>query len=233
MRKEKYFWGIIFILCAVYLLTSKMGFLNWLNISVWSTILTIFFLSTLLKGISRVDFYGIFISLAFLGIVHDEFLGIEAITPWPILGAAILLGIGFNMIFPNRKKHKNNMYITSNSAPIIENTDGERVFYRVSFSSAINYVNSTSFREASFDCSFGSLKVYFDHAIMAGDTAVIYIDNSFGGTELFIPREWRVINQLDSSFGGVDEKGSPMADGVHTVYLRGDNSFGGVTIHYV
>lgn len=233
MRKENNFWGIILILCAVYLLTSKMGFMKWLNIGVWSTLFTIFFLYTLLKGISRMNFYSIFISLAFLGIVHDDFLGIEAITPWPILGAAILLGMGFNMIFPNRRKHKNHIYITSHDTPIINNTNGERVLYNVSFSSAVNYVNSTSFREASFDCSFGSLKVYFDHAIMAEDTAVIYIDNSFGSTELFIPKEWKVINQLECSFGGVDEKGMPMEDGIHTVYLRGDTSFGGVTIHYV
>lgn len=233
MRKENNFWGIILILCAVYLLTSKMGFMKWLNIGVWSTLFTIFFLYTLLKGISRMNFYSIFISLAFLGIVHDDFLGIEAITPWPILGAAILLGMGFNMIFPNRRKHKNHIYITSHDTPIINNTNGERVLYNVSFSSAVNYVNSTSFREASFDCSFGSLKVYFDHAIMAEDTAVIYIDNSFGSTELFIPKEWKVIKQLECSFGGVDEKGIPMEDGIHTVYLRGDTSFGGVTIHYV
>ena len=39
-------------------------------------------------------------SLAFLIIVNDELLGLEAITPWPVLGAALLGSLGLNLLFP-------------------------------------------------------------------------------------------------------------------------------------
>ena len=46
-------------------------------------------------------------SLAFAAILFDEALGIEAITPWPVLGAALLGTIGLNMIFNKNKRDKN------------------------------------------------------------------------------------------------------------------------------
>lgn len=237
MRKEKIFWGIFLIVGALFILAAGMGLVQ--GIGMWSLLWTVAFAAMLIKSLIKVNFYGIFFSIALLGIVYAEPLQITAITPWPILGAALLLGIGCSMIFPKRK-HKNwghgewSVNIDSDGEDkVINEADGSSISCGVSFGSSVKYVNSDNFEYARFECSFGALKVYFDNAIMQKPEAVVELDNSFGGVELYVPKTWQVVDHIDNAFGGVDEKGHAQPDGRHTLYLKGDNSFGGVTIIYV
>ena len=39
-----------------------------------------------------------------------------------------------------------------------------------------------------------SLSVYFDNAIIQSGSAKIKVDNSFGETNLYIPKEWKTEN---------------------------------------
>lgn len=236
-KAEKIFWGMFFILGAVFILAAQMGFVE--GVGFWSIFWTILLAAWLVKSIFKLEFMGIFLSLAFLGIVYAEPLGIQAITPWPILGAAVLLGIGFNMIFPKRHKSwfKKNKYggytIKSGDATVINDADDSETSCEVAFGATTKYINSDAFTSVRLETSFGEMKVYFDNAIMKNKDAYVFLDNSFGSTELYVPHTWTVINQLDSAFGGIAEKGRKEPDGVHSLYLRGDNSFGGVTVFYV
>lgn len=63
--------------------------------------------------------------LAFLIIVNDKVLGMEAITPWPVLGAAVLGSIGLKFLFPgfgrkhgHRKKRERTMIRGRRSTPV-------------------------------------------------------------------------------------------------------------------
>ena len=56
----------------------------------------------LVKSLRKLEWTGILFSLAFLAIIYADMLHIEHLTPWPVLGAALLGSIGLNMIF-----HKN------------------------------------------------------------------------------------------------------------------------------
>ena len=58
----------------------------------------------LIKGFIERKSFSIFMSLAFLAIVWNKELGIEAITPWPVMGAAIFLTIGVSFIFKDSKR---------------------------------------------------------------------------------------------------------------------------------
>ena len=49
----------------------------------------IFYLA-LFKGIRNVNFWEILFSIAFICIIYDDQLGITALTPWTVLGAALL-----------------------------------------------------------------------------------------------------------------------------------------------
>ena len=86
MKSSKVFWGIFFILAAVYVVISKFGILP--DIGVFSIILTVFFLWLFVEGIRNVNFWEILFSIAFICIIYDEPLGITALTPWTVLGAA-------------------------------------------------------------------------------------------------------------------------------------------------
>lgn len=232
VKKENIFWGLFFILAAVFILFGKLGYLA--NVSIVSLILAIFFVALLIKSIPKVEFGGIFFSLAFLSIIFTKPLHLEAITPWPVLGAALLCTIGFSMIF--KKKHKQIYYHqdgTYEKSAVFNEQDGSQFKFDTSFGSSIKYVNSNDFQMAILDCSFGSMKVYFDNALIQRGNATINLDVSFGGVELFIPKTWKVINHANTAFGAVDEKNTSLGTGENTITLTGNVSFGGVTIHYI
>ena len=60
MKSSKIFWGIFFILAAIYVVISKFGILP--DVGVFSIILTVFLIWMLLEGIRNVNFYGILFS---------------------------------------------------------------------------------------------------------------------------------------------------------------------------
>ena len=113
MRRRNVFWGIALLAAAAALLLSKLGILG--GISFWPMVLNIALLAILIKeGIEKRSFEGLLLPLAFLIIVNDKALGMEAITPWPVLGAAVLGSIGLKFLFPgfgrrhgHRKKEGN------------------------------------------------------------------------------------------------------------------------------
>lgn len=81
--------------------------------------------------------------------------------------------------------------------------------------------------------NFGSTKIYFDNAIIQGDSAYANIDNSFGETALYIPKEWKVQTDLSRSFGSVEEFGSPLGNSNATLYIQGTTNFGHIGIHFI
>ncbi|MBE5853677.1 MAG: hypothetical protein E7299_12150 [Lachnospiraceae bacterium] len=245
MKKERIFWGILFILGAVFLLVSQTGPFKGFNIGAWDVIWTVILVIIFLKSLIRLHYFPMFFSLAFLGIIHAEVLGLTAIVPWIILGAALLLSIGCHIIFPSRKCDNVEFvnFASSNCSNTCESEvnfgatnhkdDNDFIRQEVNFSSCVKYVTSTVFKGAQLECNFGAMKIYFNDAQMQDNTACVFIENNFGGTEIFVPSTWRVENQIASVFGGVNQKGVCNHDGVHTLYLKGENNFGGITIFYI
>lgn len=235
MRKEKIFWGVFFIAAAIFLIVSNFGLLP--NIGIFKLIVTVFLASILIKSIVKVNFGGILFPLAFICMLYDHELGITAITPWPVLGAAILGTIGLSMLFRGRRKnwyyYEGEKKSREEFEKIINEEDGNRVFFRNRFGASTKYINSDNFEFAQLESSFGGMKVYFDNAVIQKGNATVQMDVNFSGVEMYIPSTWTVINQLHSTFGGVEEKGKNNSTGMPTLTLLGDVEFSGVTIIYV
>lgn len=231
MKKERIFWGIYLILGAVFILAVKLGFMQ--GIGIWSLVFTLAFAAVLIKSLLKLNFFGIFLSLALLAIVYAEPLQIQAITPWPVLCAGLCLGIGFSLLFPQKHRKNGSRHTQIGGDRIINEPDGDVCSCSVNFGVSIKYINSNAFEQAHLDNNFGSLKVYFDNAIMKGTAAQVCIDNNFGSIELYVPKTWSVNSQITNNLAGVDEKGHAQPDGVHVLYLYGSNRFGGVTIIYI
>ena len=66
------------------------------------------------------------------------------------------------------------------------------VFVNCSFGTTNKYVNSDSFKRAKIKNKFASCNVYFDNAFIAGKSADIYVNNSFGETTLHFPSDWKL-----------------------------------------
>lgn len=235
MKKEKIFWGIFFILAAVFLIFGKVNLVP--EMGIFKLLFTVFLIAIFLKSITKLDYTGVLFSIAFFCILYDRELHITALTPWTVLGAAFLGSIGCSMLFRNRRKHWYYYHGEKKSREefekIFDTQDESRVFFRNSFGASTKYINSDEFEFAQLECSFGGLKVYFDNAVIKNGNATVQLDVSFGGVELYIPKTWNVINQVETTFGGVDEKNRNQSSGTPVLTLMGDVSFSGVTIIYI
>ena len=231
----KVFWGLVLVAAAAWMIVSKYFTLP---ISIFKIILTVFLVSVLIKGVKHVNFSEILFPLAFLCILYDELLGITALTPWTVLGAALLGSIGLSMIFKPKNHYKigfegqidlNDDDATARS----EQYTGEKICFENNFGSSIKYITSDNFLKGDFENNFGSLVVYFDNAIIQAPTATVYVENNFGETKLFIPKEWKVINNLGQSFGEVKVKGENEGTSTHTLVIEGEVNFGEIRIQFI
>lgn len=107
MKKERIFWGVLFILAGIFLVISKLGYFPDMN--VFSLLLTVFLVVVIVKSLLRLNFAGILFPIAFISIIYAKQLGITAITPWTVLIAALFGSIGLSMIF-----HKHPKWINHN-----------------------------------------------------------------------------------------------------------------------
>lgn len=233
MKKDNLFWGFFLIAAAVLILVAKLGAFP--DMSIMKIFWTLVFTVALVNSVVKLAFPGVFFSLAFLGILYDEQLGITSITPWTILLVALLLSIGVSLIYTpkKRKKKANHREISGSDFVVFDEEDGNQFDFSSSFVGSIKYVNSDNFESANIDAKFAGMKVYFDNAIIQSGHATVNLNVSFAGVELYIPKNWRIDNQMSASFGGVEEKNrNDGADGP-ILTLRGNVSLGGVTILYV
>lgn len=244
MKKGNIFWGLFFIAAAAIMLVGRFGYFE--NINIWSLFVTVLMIAWLIHGISHREIWSILLPVAILINIYDEQLGLTAITPGPVLGAAILGSLGISIMFPNleRKHHYHNdgcnhQYKAQDHRAHFEQNEtteemsGEELACSVTFGSSIKYINSNNLKRVNIDCSFGAMKVYLDNAMIQSGNAVIDVNVSFGGLELYVPKTWIVDNQVRFSLGGMEEKNRSEGTGVPTLKLTGRASFAGITVLYV
>ena len=101
-RAGNIFCGVLIIAATILWMLSKLGYIG--DAVTGHIIVSTLWIAWLIKGCIERKSFSIFMSLAFLAIVWNKELGIEAITPWPVMGAAIFLTIGVSFIFKDSKR---------------------------------------------------------------------------------------------------------------------------------
>lgn len=236
MRKgKKIMEGLIFLLGAAALILGGLGYLQ--GVGFWTVVFGIVLAALLVNGVLHRSWGNVLFALAFLLILFKRPLGFPQLSGWLILGAALLGTIGLNILFPSRHRHWKKGHIVggesvSNEETIVEE-DGEKISCEVSFCSTSKYVANQEIKSVSLDVSFGGLDFYLDNAALKGKEALIRADVSFGSLDLYLPKEWNVVLQAETAFGSLDENGSFDPGGEHTVYVKGDISFGTMNLYYV
>lgn len=225
MKKSRIFWGVLFIALAVLLITSQLGILKF-HISLWTLMLTVFFSVYGLWSLFHKEAAGFLFSLAFLVIIYDEFLGLQAITPWTVLWAALFASIGWYILFPSSKKksrtYENKKEIRDQDVRIAEN-----------FGSCIRYINVQDIENVEIINRAGMVKVYFQEASMKEINADFYLNVVCGMLEICVPRTWRVIDETENllSHVAVEEGNSHIIE--HTIVLKGKVNLSEVKISYL
>jgi predicted membrane protein len=232
MKKERFFWGILFILAGVCLVISKLGYFA--NINVFNLLLTVFLAAIIVKSVFHLSFAGILFPIALICIIYDKQLGITQITPWTVLIAALLGSVGLSMIFHKHIKWANSKCDHDDCKfEKIDVQDESHIEFKNSFAASAKYINTDKFEQADFSCSFGAMKIYFDNATMSNENATVKINASFAGIELYIPKTWNVDNKTNVFIGAVEEKNKNNQTTTNTLTLIGDINFAGVEIIYV
>jgi predicted membrane protein len=247
-------WGLAFFLAGVAIILNLAGvFAVPSGLSAGDVIWTAVLALIILWSIPHRFWFFTFFALAGVGFVWREQIceqiGVEKISAWPIIGAVLLLSIGFHILFKSKKHydwiHENEgewgIHGRAKKAKKVEggiftesSENDSEVFIKSSFGATIKYVNTQSLKRATLDCSFGAIKAFFDNATVHEDGAVIEIFNSFGGVELYIPRTWRLVDDMDRTLGGVDIKNPDFEQASGPIVtLRGSVKLGGVEIIYV
>lgn len=230
--KKNVFWGIALLLLAAALLASRMGYLD--GIGFWPILLSIVCVAFLVKGIIRGKFGTILFSVAFLIIINDELLHLEAITPWPVLGAALLGTIGLNILFPRFGDRWQKCFLRYGHRAMIcgDDRDGGYYTYENIFGSAVKYV-SGEVENVSVENVFGSMVIYFVDAQPSAGAVNVSVESVFGSVVLYVPSSWDVRINMQKVFASAGDKGKCSPDGLHEMYVNGEVVFGDVKVIYV
>ena len=251
MKKKDIFWGLLFVLAAVFIIIDRLGYFP--QIGVFKIVVTIILLTIILKSLVHVRFGGILFPIAILCIIYADQWNITALTPGPVLGTALLATIGLSMIFKkndnwchrghwnhehwNHGNWRHNNWDKDDNGEhfdkVINEPDENVVNCSVSFGSSMKYINTDNFEKANIKCSCGAMKVYFDKAVVSSGHAQIYLDISLSGVELYIPKTWNIVYDVNTTLGAIDEKNRKTESDSPVVTIKGNISLSGVEIIYI
>lgn len=241
------FWGVLFLIAACAVVLNQIGFFGSFTLGIWTIIFSVVLIVVFINSLVHGFWFGIFIPIVCAGYLYRVPIGFDSgLNWWPIMGAALLVSIGFTILFHRKNKwlpgQRWQDYKTENFGSagkenfkhVINTEDGSDIYERTSFGSTIKYINSENMERAQLESSFGAMKVYFDNAKIPSGKANIILNISFGAIEIYLPKEWRVIDNMQRSASGVEEKNkNAPTDDSPVVTLSGTASFSALTILYV
>jgi predicted membrane protein len=238
-KTRNIFWGLLFVLLAVYLVASKLMEIP--HISLFTIALTVFFVYGLIEGIRHGSFFEAIMSLAFLGCLYDKELGITAITPWTLLIAALLLSIGLEKIFKSvfKKKYKYEEYVkdvhvyTDKEHARVKEESFVQGNYSIdnAFGTSTKYFNNEEIYSVMVDNAFGAINLYFQKAILPNGICEVRVDNAFGAVNLYIPSDWVVRSTPSTALGAVTNQHiNPDDPDAPVIEIKASSSFGNIRI---
>ena len=248
MKFKNAFWGLLFILAGVLVVVGQVT--SFATLSFWTVLGAIVFSAGVITNLVKLNFTGTLFSAALLYIVLQKPLHFFYIAPWVLMLAAVLAGAGLSMIFRRRPRYDHNCYTciesgevgdypshdgSHNNMTTEENDDDNRPFCKVSFGGTTRYLRSTALEYGQFYASFGAMGIYLDQAQLAPQGAEIFCDASFSAIKLYVPRNWKVVDQINTSMGGVDND-TRMAQpdpNLPVLTLTGNAQFGAIEVKYV
>lgn len=249
MKNRNWFWGLFFLLAAIFVIASQIGSFG--QIGVLSIAATVLLAALCIHSAIERNFFGIFIPLALLYMIYQQPLHLIQISIWLLLFASILASIGLSIIFHSHTHHchsHNDTFFSRGPDDWHSLHDGTECFNqttenindnnpcaKVSFGSSSKYLHADCLKSGQFSVSFGELAVFFDHAQLSPDGAEIFLDCSFGELKLFVPKNWLVIDNVRTGLGSVenDERMSRPDENAPRLTLTGNVQLGDIAIHYI
>jgi predicted membrane protein len=246
-KSTGFFFGLIVMLAGTILLAFNLGWLDSQFRSVVFSWPMIFVFFTIVSLFNR-NYFSMLVFLAlstfFLlpriaKIYPDALPWIEsdfAANYWPVLiifvGICIIFGLfsGKGMmlfVFGNSKKDAIFSY-----AEGVESTDG---FYKrkVAFGGAEDVFLEPVFRGGEIQAAFGGVELDLRKTTLPEGDTRLDINVAFGGLEVRVPENWKVINDVSVALGHIEcrqNQQTAEVDGSRRRIVTGNVAFGGCEI---
>ena len=252
-RNRNWMWGIFLLVAAGALLANQLGLLGAFSFgTIIAAVLAVVFLYSAItsRTVSTLPFV---IAMVYIVLRNQEI--VPHVSIWVLIVAAGLASAGIGLLFPQRPP-RGKVVIGSfcgddddwDEDDWDEDNNSRRQQARarmggidnnpyvgVSFGHTSRYLHADKLQTATLSCNFGGMDIYFDQVELDPNGATVNLDCKFGGIDIFVPRHWRVDEQISCTIGGVDintRRAMPTADGPQLV-ITGHVLCGGVDIWYV
>lgn len=197
--KSKFYLGILFILIGTVAIFNQLGFWDIGNIisTWWPMILIGVGINQLSKSpVSKTS--GIILLL--LGVVFQmRELDIITVSLQRFFWPAIIIAIGISMLFPSNVTRK---HLEFNEKEI----DQDVIDNLALFSGVKSRNISKNFRGGSLVAIFGGIDMDLRDACLLNKGASIDVTAAFGGVNIIVPPEWKVVVKGIPIFGGWSNK---------------------------
>lgn len=232
IKLSKIFWGLGFILLAVFLLLNALGVMTPVlnvvgGVSVIQMILGLFLLLFIISMIIRLRFASVMIPLSLLFMVFERnvafMLGMDdenIINNWLLFGCALLASIGISVLTPRSLKLRTKSKDCSDKAK--HNHMGTHAMY----------VDCEDFVDKMIYNRFGEYTVHFENTERFTSGAVLNVYNKLGEVIIYVPSEWHVNENINSKLGDISYSGKGDENGP-TLVLNGSNDLGDISIKFI
>ena len=228
MRMKSALWGVIFILLGAAIILSRFGFFE--GIGMFDLAVTALMIPIFISGIKNLEYFCIFFPIAVVCILYDKELGIQMLTPWPVLGTALCLSIGMYLLFPkfSNTTQKAGGFISDEKT---ETQEAREIYICKSFSGCSQYINSVQIQTVNVNVAFSDVKLYFDNVSFDED-AQIKMNARFSCLQIFIPKDYMIETAFNNIAAKVKNDGEPRPD-AKAVKMLGNNLLSDVVVHYI
>ncbi len=227
--QNRSFIAIIFIAFGLLLLAKNFELFNF-DFSIakwWPLILIIIGLKKLFSDKLNKKIAIIFLVLGLIFLSNnfgffDNFNWNLSDIFWPLIFVFIGLSIFFKSPFHRNRKSNETLIEKSNEFD-----------YFIIFGGSKNHINSTDVKRGRATAIFGGLEINLLNAKIQENEIVIELTVIFGGIDLKIPSNWKIVQKGIPIFGGFDDKRTNVGKFTEKspiVYIDASIVFGGVTI---
>ncbi len=222
-NRSRFLFGVIVVVLGIILLFEQAGIMPYFSKYIWIGFakfwpLVLIFLGAKLL-INRNDIPGILLLLLGVAFLSSTLFSWNFFSIlWPIA----IISIGFSVLFRNEKKVKSKAKSST--------SEKEYISESVLFWGSERKIMSKDFKGGEFNVVFGGLELDLREAQIAKEGAKIHINCAFGGVEVFVPRECRVITNGTGVLGSWNPMVKDRGISEPVLEITGGAIFGGVDI---
>lgn len=217
-------WGVVLVIAAVILALNSFGLINFdLFFDGWWTLFIIIpsFVGLIQDRNKSGSVFGLCIGILLL-LSAQEIISWDMI--WKIAFPLVIAIVGLKMIFSSFKKDKTDRIIKEIKKEGKNLQQGTAVFCGTEMD-----FDNVVFEGADLTAVFGGIDCDLRNAIIDRD-CVIKVCCAFGGIDILVPDNVKIVTNTTSVFGGVEVMKNNNSSATHTIYIEGLCTFGGVDI---